>query len=202
MPRRNIAWKLKLRFCGAFLHTIVGAIPMSVVAAMRPTGHERFFGEEEVIVSKTDMRGVITYANRVFIRVSGYTEAELLGRPHSIIRHPDMPRCVFKLLWDKLHQGEEVFAYVVNMARNGDHYWVFAHVTPSLDRHGHVVGYHSNRRVPSRDAVTKAAGLYKQLLIEEAKSSDRKAGMLAGEKMLFGCLADARLSYEEFVFTL
>lgn len=175
---------------------------MSVATAIRPTGRERFFGEEEVIVSKTDVRGTITYANRVFIRVAGYTEEELLGKPHNIIRHPDMPRCVFKLLWDKLEKGEEVFAYVVNMARNGDHYWVFAHVTPSLDRSGHVVGYHSNRRVPSRAAVTKAAGLYRQLLAEEAKFSDRKAGMLAGEKMLIECLTNAGLTYDEFVFTL
>jgi PAS domain S-box-containing protein len=175
---------------------------MSVATATRPTGRERFFGQEEVIVSKTDVRGVITYANRVFLRVAGYNEEELLGKPHNIIRHPDMPRCVFKLLWDKLHKREEVFAYVLNMARNGDHYWVFAHVTPSLDSSGHVVGYHSNRRVPSREAVAKAANLYKQLLAEEAKFSDRKAGMLAGEEMLMGCLGSAGISYDEFVFTL
>ncbi|HPV77190.1 MAG TPA: PAS domain-containing protein, partial [Gemmatimonadaceae bacterium] len=89
-----------------------------------PSGRERSFGEDEIIVSKTDLQGKITYANDVFIRVSGYEEDELLGAPHSIIRHPDMPRAVFKLLWDTLATGREVFAYVNNMARNGDNYWV------------------------------------------------------------------------------
>lgn len=123
---------------------------MSESLTKRVTGVERYFDEEEVIVSKTDVKGIITYANRVFLRVAGYDEEGLLGRPHNIIRHPDMPRCVFKLLWDKLEQQEEVFAYVVNLAKNGDHYWVFAHVTPSIDRRSRVVGYHSNRRVHCR----------------------------------------------------
>ncbi len=113
-----------------------------------PTGIERHFGEDEIIVSKTDLQGKITYANDVFIRVSGYSEEELIGAPHSLIRHPDMPRAVFKLLWDTLAAGEEIFAYVNNLAASGDNYWVFAHVTPSLGADGKVIGYHSNRRVP------------------------------------------------------
>jgi len=100
------------------------------------TGVERFFDADEVIVSKTDLKGRITYANRVFQRVAGYGEAELMGAPHSIVRHPAMPRCVFKLLWDTLEAKQEIFAYVINRARNGDHYWVFAHVTPSFDAGG------------------------------------------------------------------
>ncbi|MBL8654295.1 MAG: PAS domain-containing protein, partial [Alphaproteobacteria bacterium] len=67
-----------------------------------PTGRERHFGKDEVIVSKTDPKGKITYGNDVFERMAGYSEAEYLGAPHSILRHPDMPRCVFKLLWDRI----------------------------------------------------------------------------------------------------
>ena len=78
-----------------------------------PTGREAFFAPEDIIVSKTDLRGVITYANGVFQRVSGYSEAELIGRPHNLIRHPDMPACVFRLLWDALNEGSEIFAYVL-----------------------------------------------------------------------------------------
>ncbi|MBT3307547.1 MAG: PAS domain S-box protein [Alphaproteobacteria bacterium] len=78
------------------------------------TGVERFFEDDEIIVSKTDLKGRVTYANRVFLRLAGYTEQEVLGQPHSIIRHPEMPRCVFKLLWDTLEDGKEIFAYVIN----------------------------------------------------------------------------------------
>lgn len=77
-----------------------------------PTGKERFFNENELIVSKTDTGGRITYANDVFLRVAGLTENDALGAPHSLIRHPDMPRAVFKLLWDTIASGQEIFAYV------------------------------------------------------------------------------------------
>ena len=117
--------------------------------AIRPTGVENLLGEEELIVSKTDLKGRITYANDVFIRMAKYSYAELMGAPHSAIRHPDMPRCVFKLLWDTLQSRQEIFAYVVNLAKDGSHYWVFAHVTPSYAKDGRIIGFHSNRRVPA-----------------------------------------------------
>ena len=85
--------------------------------------------------------------------IAGYTEQEVLGKPHSLIRHPHMPRCVFKLLWDTIAGGDEIFAYVVNRCKNGDHYWVLAHVTPSRNTNGDIIGYHSNRRVPDRKIV-------------------------------------------------
>ena len=113
-----------------------------------------------------------------------------------------MPRCVFKLLWDLLKQRKEVFAYVVNMARNGDHYWVFAHVTPSCDRQGQVVGYHSNRRVPAESAVRKVKPLYSELLAEEQRHADLRAGMLAAEALLVGKLTQLGMPYEEFAFSL
>ncbi len=166
------------------------------------TGVERTFRPDEIIVSKTDARGRIIYANEVFLRVAGYTEREILGRPHSIIRHPAMPRCIFKLLWDTVATGEELFAYVINRARNGDHYWVFAHVTPTFDTSGMVVSYHSNRRSPRRDAVAKATALYGELLSIEAAHSDRKAGLEAGAKALTDKLAAVGVPYDEFVFAL
>lgn len=165
-------------------------------------GQERFFHEDEVIVSKTDPRGIITYANQVFLRVAGYREEEVLGRPHNIIRHPEMPRSVFKLLWDKLKKKEEVFAYVINQTKGGDYYWVFAHVTPSTDRRGNVVGYHSNRRVPSRRAVDTISDIYRELLEEESQHADRRAGMLAGEALLEQKLSSLGTTYEQFAFSL
>lgn len=166
------------------------------------TGQERFFEADEVIVSKTDLKGRITYANRVFQRVAGYSEAELLGAPHSIVRHPDMPRCVFKLLWDRLAAQREIFAYVVNRARNGDHYWVFAHVTPSHDAEGRVIGYHSSRRVPERSAIAAVVPLYRSLLDIENAHADRKQGMAAALGTVTALLAEKGIDYDEFVFTL
>ena len=89
-----------------------------------PTQHERLMREGDFIVSKTDLKGRITYCNRIFIEFSGFTESELLGAPHNLIRHPDMPRGVFQLLWDTLANGDEIFAYVKNMSKDGGFYWV------------------------------------------------------------------------------
>jgi PAS domain S-box-containing protein len=166
------------------------------------TGVERTFGRDEIIVSKTDPKGRIIYANDVFLRVAGYAETEVLHQPHNIIRHPAMPRCVFKLLWDTVQAGHEIFAYVINRARNGDHYWVFAHITPTFDASGRIISYHSNRRKPDTDAVAKADALYGTLFAIEQNAADRKAGLEAGSRALHAHLADLGVPYDEFVFSL
>ncbi len=151
---------------------------------VRPTGRERRFREEDTIVSKTDTTGKITYANEVFVAVSGYSERELLGAPHSIVRHPAMPRCIFQLLWEEISQGREIFAYVVNLCKNGDHYWVFAHVSPTFDETGRIVGHHSNRRAPARHVLPKVEALYRELLTIEQRATDRKTGLRASRARL------------------
>jgi len=167
------------------------------------TGTERTFSEDEVIVSKTDLKGRMTYVNDVFLRLADYTEEECLGEPHSKIRHPEMPRCIFKLLWDTISQGKEIFAYVVNRSANGDHYWVLAHVTPSFDANGSIVGYHSNRRVPNRQVLNETIiPLYKSLLAEEQRHSNRKEGMDASFKMVLDLLEEKGMSYDELIFAL
>jgi PAS domain S-box-containing protein len=170
--------------------------------ASKPTQTERQFGDDEIIVSKTDLKGRITYANDVFCRVGQYAEHELVGQPHSILRHPDMPRCVFQLLWQEIAAGREIFAYVKNMAKSGDFYWVFAHVTPNFDSAGKIAGYHSNRRRPERAALDKVIPLYQALLAEEARQPDRKQGQAAGFAMLQAQLAQIGMPYDEFVFSL
>jgi PAS domain S-box-containing protein len=166
------------------------------------SGVERHFGADEIIVSKTDAKGRIIYANEVFLRMAGYSEREILNQPHSIIRHPDMPRCVFKLLWTTIEAGKEIFAYVKNRAKNGDHYWVLAHVTPTFDKSGSIISYHSNRRSPRREAVAKAEALYKDLLAIEQSHPDRKDGMEAAFQAVVAKLQDAGVPYDEFVFSL
>ncbi|PKR56245.1 PAS domain-containing protein [Thalassospira marina] len=169
---------------------------------LRLTGVERHFDEDEIIVSKTDPKGRITYANDVFLRISGYSEAGLLGQPHSIIRHPDMPRCVFALMWDTIAKGREIFAYVINRAANGDHYWVLANVTPTFNPDGTIRGYHSNRRKPRREAITAAAGLYRQLRAEEDALQNRRDGMARGSATLMDLLKSQGVDYDQFVFAL
>lgn len=166
------------------------------------TGVERFFGPEEIIVSKTDLQGRITYANDVFLRIADYQEKEVLGKPHSVIRHPDMPRCVFRLLWDTVTAGQEIFAYVVNRTKNGDHYWVLAHVTPTLTPDGSVVGFHSCRRAPSRSAVDQVSGLYRILRDIENTAENRKDGMAEAGRALSAHLAALGKRYDQFMFSL
>ncbi len=166
------------------------------------TGVERFFEPDEIIVSKTDLKGCITYANQVFERISGFTEPELLGKNHNLIRHPEMPRCVFKFLWDTIEARKEIFAYVVNRCKNGDHYWVFAHVTPSFDDAGRIVGYHSNRRVPSREAIDQIKPIYAELLAEERKHSNPRKQWEASLPLLVAKLEGLGITYDELMFTL
>lgn len=167
------------------------------------TGVEQFFGEDEIIVSKTNLKGHITYANDVFLNIAGYTEKEVIGQPHSMIRHPDMPRCIFKLLWDSIQGSHEIFAYVMNRCKNGDHYWVYAHVTPSRTGTGEIVGYHSNRRVPDRQILEGTImPLYKDLKAAEDKESNRKQGLVSSSGMVANLLQERNVQYDEFVATL
>jgi PAS domain S-box-containing protein len=171
----------------------------SVVA---PTGVERTFDEDEIIVTKTDLRGVITYANKVFLRVSALAEQEAVGKPHNIIRHPDMPRSVFKLLWESLKNRQELFAYVVNLATDGAHYWVLAHVTPSIDESNRVVGYYSSRRKPELAAVNAAAELYARLCAEERRHTSSQTALEASWQLLQSTLNDRGQTYDEYVWEL
>ncbi|MFO7603811.1 MAG: PAS domain S-box protein [Gammaproteobacteria bacterium] len=166
-----------------------------------PTQQEKLMRANDFIVSKTDTRGRITYGNRIFIEFSGYSETQLLGSQHNIIRHPDMPRGVFKFLWDSLAAEKEVFAFVKNLARDGAFYWVFANVTPSYDEQGKVNGYFSVRRQPNRAAVATISGLYAQMLAEEKKAGP-KAACEASLNLLVNFLNQQSTSYEELVLTL
>lgn len=175
----------------------------TTVSAATLTGRERFFEPDELIVTKTDPGGRITYANDVFLRISGLTEAEALGKPHSLIRHPHMPRSVFRLLWQEIQAGREIFAFVLNRATNGDHYWVFAHVTPTFDANGQIVSFHSNRRVPDKGVIAGTiAPLYADLLRIEAGETSKQRGMDAAFAHLSGILQQKGLDYERFVFSL
>jgi PAS domain S-box-containing protein len=158
---------------------------------------ERKFLESEIIVSKTDTKGRITYGNELFLKLAGYAEADILGQPHNIIRHPNMPRIIFKLLWDYIQAGKEINAYVINKSKNGDYYWVFANVTPSYDSNGKIVGYYSVRRKPTDKALNIIKPLYKQLL-----NAEKSGGMDASLKMVNTLLEKNGGRYDKFILSL
>lgn len=166
------------------------------------TGVERRFRDDEIIVSKTDTKGRITYCNDVFLKLAGYSEKELMGQPHSIVRHPGMPRCVFKLLWDTVEARKEIFAYVVNRAKNGDHYWVFAHVTPDFDQSGEITGFHSFRRSADPGALAAIKPIYEALAAEEARHANGKKAVEASTGMMISMLDKKGVSYDKFVLGL
>lgn len=164
---------------------------------------EVFFEPGEVIISKTDLKGRITYANRTFCNIAGYELKELMGQPHNLIRHGDMPRAVFKLLWDTVVTGNEVFAYVKNSTKSGGFYWVFAHVTPTFSADGSVIGYHSSRRYPNRDLISSTIEpLYRQLVSIEKQHTNRKQGLEASTEHLNSVVKASARTYAEFIFKL
>jgi PAS domain S-box-containing protein len=169
--------------------------------AITPTQVERVMREEDFIVSMTDQKGRITYGNRIFIEFSGYSEVELIGTQHNIIRHPDMPRAVFQLLWDKIQMGDECFAYVKNMSKDGGFYWVFANVTPTFDHAGKITGYLSVRRKPKLSGIQTVTGLYAAMLAEEKKVGPANA-IAAATKLLVDVLNEKGLSYDELVLAI
>ena len=165
-----------------------------------PTRHERVMRENDFIVSKTDLKGYITYCNRIFVEYSGYSASELMGAPHNIIRHPDMPRGVFQFLWDTLAEKKECFAYVKNMSKNGDFYWVFANVTPDLDTRGAPTGYFSVRRKANPKGIDAMGDVYRSMLDEERRAGPRDA-CAASLKWLTGVLNQQGVSYEQLVLS-
>ena len=120
------------------------------------------YPEGKLIVSTTNVEGVITHVNQAFIEMSGYTEEELLGLPHSILRHPDMPPAAFKDLWDTVTSGKKWQGIVKNLRKDGGYYWVKATVIPNI-RNGQVAGYTSVRRKPSATVVDESIKLYPTL---------------------------------------
>jgi len=129
--------------------------------------HEVPFPDGKLIVSRTDSQGIITHANQAFIDMSGYTRDELIGEPHYILRHPDMPAAAFKDLWDTLGRGEKWHGYVKNLRKDGAYYWVYATAIPNI-RENQVVGYTSVRRKPSRTRINACIELYARMRAEEA----------------------------------
>ncbi len=122
-----------------------------------------------LIVSSTDLKGIITYANRKFCEISGYTKDELMGKSHNIVRHPDMPKAAFQEVWDTIQAGEEWTGIVKNLRKDGRYYWVYSHITPIVNDE-EITGYTAARRPASEYEVAESIPLYKDLLQKENHS--------------------------------
>ena len=124
------------------------------------------FPEGRLIVSRTDLEGILTHANDAFVELSGWEKDDLIGKPHHILRHPDMPKAAFKDLWDTVEAGKKWHGYVKNLRKDGSHYWVYATAVPNI-RQGKIAGYTSVRRKPSRTRIEELIPVYRDWLAQE-----------------------------------
>ncbi len=130
------------------------------------TDIETPYPDGKLIISRTDTKGIITQVNQSFVDMSGFSEDELVGQPHYILRHPDMPKAAFADMWNTIQSGKKWKGYVKNLRKDGGYYLVFASVIPNI-RKGEIVGYTSVRRKPSRRKMLEALAQYAQMLKEE-----------------------------------
>ena len=145
-----------------------------------PVNEEIELDPKRYIVSETDANGIITYCNDYFVQISGYPREEMLGQQHNIIRHPDMPKIVFKLLWERIKNGKNINAVIKNMAKDGRYYWVFTEFVSRVDLDTHdVIGYTASRKAVSKDVVEIVSSLYAKLLeVEKAEGVDASEAYL------------------------
>ncbi|WP_456470382.1 PAS domain-containing protein [Caminibacter sp.] len=162
---------------------------------------EKVMSDNDFIVSKTDTKGYIIYCNRIFVEMSGWSRFELMGANHNIIRHPDMPKIAFKILWDLIQNKQEFFGFVKNLRKDGGFYWVFAYITPDLDLNGNIVSYTSFRKKPSRKGIEFMSEVYKKL-VEAEKQGGMSASYELLKEMLGATDEDIIEKYQKLVFDL
>lgn len=162
-----------------------------------PIDEEIKFSKKKFIVSKTDIKGIITFVNKNFCEVSGYTEDELIGAPHNIIRHPDMPRAIFFLVWSSLLRGEPVSGVVKNLAKSGKYYWVIADFDVKKDANGNIKSLIAFRRAAPQQVIDVMEELYSTML-----NIEKKRGMEGALSYLEAYLEEKGMTYEEFLVDL
>ena len=162
---------------------------------------EKIMGDDDFIVSKTDTKGFITYCNRIFVDMAGWSRNELIGANHNIIRHPDMPKIAFKIAWDLISSKKEFFGFVKNLKKDGGYYWVLAYITADEDLKGNIIGYTSFRKKPSRKAIETITPVY-QALVDAEKSGGMNASYDLLKKTLNATDDNIVEKYHELVFNL
>jgi len=162
---------------------------------VKPINNEIKLNPKRYIVSKTDAKGIIEYGNDYFVEISGYREAELIGQAHNIVRHPDMPKVVFKMMWDRINKAQNIMAVVKNMAKDGSYYWVITEFEPKVDPiTNEIISHTAFRKAAPQKAIDTMAPIYQKLL-----EIEKDGGMQASEKYLRGFLEEKRVTYDEFI---
>ena len=162
-----------------------------------PIDQEIVLDPYKTIMSKTDKKGIIEYANDYFMEISGYKEWELMAQPHNVIRHPDMPKIVFKLLWQRLDKGQNIHAIVKNLAKDGRYYWVVTDFQTGYDHEGNIIKYYSRRKAIPDNVRDYFSELYKKII-----EIERVSGMEASGPYLSGLLAENNTSYDKFILDI
>ena len=170
---------------------------MSEFIRPKPIDKEILLDDTKIIMSKTDAKGFIEYANDYFMQICGYDEWELMAENHNVIRHPDMPRVVFKLLWERLHKGENIHALVKNLAKDGSYYWVITNFETRYDENGEIIAHFSRRKKPPRYAIDAIIPIYKKLV-----ELEEEGGMKASEEFLLQYLEDGKHTYDSFILSV
>ena len=168
---------------------------------IKPTINEHIFPEDKILVSKTNAKGIITYCNHSFLEISGYSESELLGKQHNIVRHPDMPGVIFSLLWESLQSNREFNGYIKNVAKDGGYYWGFTNITPSFSTNNELLGYYSVQRKTEPEKLNYIQNLYLELLEIEQQSTSKNA-INESRYKLDSVLNGREMGYDEFVLSI
>ena len=160
-----------------------------------PIDHEIKLSTKRYIVSKTDPQGIIEYGNDYFVEISGYSESELIGKPHSIVRHPDMPKVVFKMMLDRINKAQNIMAVVKNLAKDGSYYWVVTEFEPKVDSlTNEIISHTAFRKAAPQKAIDAVIPLYQKLL-----EIEKDGGMEASEKYLRGYFEENDTTYDELI---
>ncbi|MEE9350491.1 MAG: PAS domain-containing protein [Flavobacteriaceae bacterium] len=146
----------------------------------------------KVIMSKTDYKGLLQYANDYFIEICGYSNEELIGKAHNIIRHPDMPKVIFKTLWNKLHKGKNLYAIVKNKTKDGNYYWVVTKFETTFDKEGNIISHYARRKAVPTKVREIAESIYKTILEIE------KHDVNVAEQTFHEILKNYNLTYDDF----
>jgi len=170
---------------------------MKRIVKPAPKDIEITVSPKKTIVSRTDEKGIIKFVNDYFQEVAGYNEKELIGQPHNVIRHTDMPKIIFKHLWDELKQGKDVRAIIKNLAKDGRYYWVITNFHTLYDDDGKIIGYYARRKAVPQHVKEEVIKLYKTLLALE-----EQGGMEASEKYLKQWLDEHNTTYSGYVESL
>ncbi|SEB43494.1 PAS domain S-box-containing protein [Tenacibaculum sp. MAR_2009_124] len=164
------------------------------VTPPKPVDREIILDKDDVLISITDKRGVIEYCNEAFVESSGYEEFELVGAGHNIVRHPDMPRVIFKMMWDRIQSKKNIIAVVKNLAKTGRYYWVITDFVVKEDSKGNITGYKGIRKPASRKAIDEMIPFYKKLV-----EIEKETGLEASEKFFKGFFDSKDTDYNSYI---